>query len=103
MSAAMPHNLVWLLQGSVWGSGSAGTACALAALLLGNAAFWQVVSISHTAKVVSVQMSQHAVMLCTRSVLTQAACKVLLPLQHTAVVNSMCSDTAIIACLSWLN
>lgn len=28
--------------GSVWGSGSAGTACAVAALLSGNAAFWQV-------------------------------------------------------------
>lgn len=29
-------------QGSVWGSGSAGTLCALAALLAGHADFWQV-------------------------------------------------------------
>ena len=29
------------MQGSVWGSGSAGTLCALAALTAGNAAFWQ--------------------------------------------------------------
>lgn len=30
------------IQGSVWGSGSAGTLCAICALATGNAAFWQV-------------------------------------------------------------
>ena len=34
-----------LLQGSVWGSGSAGTLCAVAALAMGNATFWQVTSL----------------------------------------------------------
>ena len=32
-----------LLQGSVWGSGSAGTLCAVAALAMGDATFWQVI------------------------------------------------------------
>ena len=31
-----------MLQGSVWGSGSAGVLCAATALLAGNPAFWQV-------------------------------------------------------------
>lgn len=33
---------MWRLQGSVWGSGSAGTLCAIVALATGNADFWQV-------------------------------------------------------------
>ena len=38
------------LQGSVWGSGSAGTLCAICALATGNAAFWQVIyALSSTA------------------------------------------------------
>ena len=37
------------LQGSVWGSGSAGTLCAICALATGNAVFWQVIYSLHTA------------------------------------------------------
>jgi len=35
-------HIVLYAQGSVWGSGSAGTLCAVAALAMGNATFWQV-------------------------------------------------------------
>lgn len=49
------------LQGSVWGSGFAGTVCALAALGSGNHTFWQVLTHSHAQpSEASLQLVTHA-------------------------------------------